>query len=191
MSLLRLEIHDTDDAVIRALAFVFSDLDRVKVHVQPIAEPGFCADAVVSPANSFGFMDGGVDLIYSQRFGWHVQDSLQGIIKQKYDGELLVGQAQAVLTRDECIPWLIAAPTMRVPQRITDPVAIRLAMRAALRAADEAGCEHVVSPGMGTGTGRVPPEVAALQMRAGWNDFVDPPPFPKSWREAWNQQYTT
>ncbi len=26
-------------------------------------------DAVVSPANSFGFMDGGIDLIYSHRFG--------------------------------------------------------------------------------------------------------------------------
>ena len=27
------------------------------------------ADALVSPANSFGFMDGGIDLAYSRRFG--------------------------------------------------------------------------------------------------------------------------
>ncbi len=26
-------------------------------------------EAVVSPANSFGFMDGGIDLLYSRRFG--------------------------------------------------------------------------------------------------------------------------
>lgn len=31
-------------------------------------------DAVVSPANSFGFMDGGLDLALSERFGWGLQD---------------------------------------------------------------------------------------------------------------------
>ena len=38
-------------------------------------------DAVVSPANSFGFMDGGIDLHYSTVFGWHVQERLQAFIK--------------------------------------------------------------------------------------------------------------
>lgn len=31
------------------------------------------ADAIVSPANSFGFMDGGIDLVHSQHFGWSLQ----------------------------------------------------------------------------------------------------------------------
>ena len=26
----------------------------------------------VSPANSFGFMDGGIDMAYSQHFGWQM-----------------------------------------------------------------------------------------------------------------------
>ena len=30
------------------------------------------ADAIVSPANSFGFMDGGIDMVYSKRFGWQM-----------------------------------------------------------------------------------------------------------------------
>ena len=33
--------------------------------------------ALVSPANSFGYMDGGIDLVYSMHFGWHVQERLQ------------------------------------------------------------------------------------------------------------------
>ena len=35
-------------------------------------------DAVVSPANSFGFMDGNLDQLYSEHFGWHVQEQLSG-----------------------------------------------------------------------------------------------------------------
>jgi hypothetical protein len=38
-------------------------------------------DAVVSPANSFGFMDGGIDGLYSSFFGWHVQDRLQKLTR--------------------------------------------------------------------------------------------------------------
>ena len=30
-------------------------------------------DALVSPANSFGFMDGSLDFAISEFFGWHVQ----------------------------------------------------------------------------------------------------------------------
>lgn len=30
-------------------------------------------DALVSPANSFGYMDGGLDMAISRFFGWHVQ----------------------------------------------------------------------------------------------------------------------
>ena len=34
------------------------------------------ADAIVSPANSFGYMDGGIDLVYLHRFGWELQTAL-------------------------------------------------------------------------------------------------------------------
>jgi O-acetyl-ADP-ribose deacetylase (regulator of RNase III) len=30
----------------------------------------------MSPANSFGFMDGGVDMLFSRHFGRHAQDRL-------------------------------------------------------------------------------------------------------------------
>ena len=39
------------------------------------------ADAIISPANSFGFMDGGIDLAYSHYFGWDLQQRLQEYIR--------------------------------------------------------------------------------------------------------------
>lgn len=48
-------------------------------------------DAVVSPANSFGFMDGGLDLALCERFGWQLQDALQREIRALPIGELRRG----------------------------------------------------------------------------------------------------
>ncbi len=142
------------------------------------------ADAVVSPANSFGFMDGGIDLAYSEEFGWEVEETLQEIIRNHFDGELLVGQAVIVPTGHPRFRYLIAAPTMRVPMSILDPAAVRLATRAALRVAVKAGLKSIRFPGMGTGTGLVRAPWAAEMMKAGFLDVMDQRPFPHSLKVA-------
>lgn len=53
--------------------------------------------------------------MYSERFGWHVQDRLRQIIAERHNGELLVGCAEIVETDYVRIRHLIAAPTMRIP----------------------------------------------------------------------------
>jgi O-acetyl-ADP-ribose deacetylase (regulator of RNase III) len=90
------------------------------------------ADAVVSPANSFGYMDGGIDLAYRNFFGMKVQHRVRGKIHADHFGELPVGQAVIVETDHPLLPFLIVAPTMRVPDRIGDTVNVYLAFRAAL-----------------------------------------------------------
>ncbi|MPV61421.1 hypothetical protein GD416_34640 [Burkholderia sp. BE24] len=57
-------------------------------------------DALVGPAKSFGFMDGGIDAVYSAHFGWNLQFKLRRRIFDDHDGELLVGAAQLVETGD-------------------------------------------------------------------------------------------
>ena len=47
------------------------DLDFVKFHEGSILD--LKCSAVVSPANSFGFMDGGIDGIYMDHFGKEIQ----------------------------------------------------------------------------------------------------------------------
>lgn len=122
------------------------------------------ADAVVSPANSFGFMRGGVDGVYTRVFGSGVEAGLQAIIRTLPSGELPVGEALVVPTGHGRIPWLISAPTMRTPSRLRDGSPVLLATRAACRAARERGFASVAFPGMGTGTGRLPFDEAARAM---------------------------
>jgi O-acetyl-ADP-ribose deacetylase (regulator of RNase III) len=124
-------------------------------------------DAVVSPANSFGFMDGGVDWAYLQFFGVELQTRVQMVIRLQKFQELLVGSAVVIPTYHEAIRFLIVAPTMRVPKIITDPAEVMLATRAAVRMACDFRFEHIVMPGMGTGCGQVRPDIATRAMRAG------------------------
>uniref|UniRef100_A0A2C9L7N0 Macro domain-containing protein n=1 Tax=Biomphalaria glabrata TaxID=6526 RepID=A0A2C9L7N0_BIOGL len=64
--------------------------DSVKISQGDIFNDAPAADAIVSPANSFGFMDGGIDWIYSKYFGWQMQNRLQNVIREDYHGELPV-----------------------------------------------------------------------------------------------------
>ncbi|HYF61229.1 MAG TPA: macro domain-containing protein [Herpetosiphonaceae bacterium] len=170
------------------------DLPFVQVHRGSIFDAP--CDAVVSPANSFGFMNGGIDLFYSRRFGWHVQDRVQSAIRERHHGELLVGQAEIVATDDTAIPYLIAAPTMRMPQTIRETVNPYLAARAVFllwkhgrfpdgpRAGEPlaAHIETVAMPGLGTGVGSVDDAVCARQVRAALDDvLLDQFTFPPSW----------
>ncbi|MCB9851521.1 MAG: macro domain-containing protein [Phycisphaerales bacterium] len=173
------------------------DLEFVRVHEGSIFDSG--CDAVVSPANSFGFMDGGIDMLYSQRFGWGVQERLQALIREKHHGELLVGAAEIVETNVEQIPYVIAAPTMRVPMILNDSVNPYLAARAVLLLIQygkfTAGpledtpirdvVKSVAFPGLGTGVGRIGPNTCANQVRAAIDDVLHHKPrFPANWPEA-------
>jgi O-acetyl-ADP-ribose deacetylase (regulator of RNase III) len=173
------------------------DIDQVSIHHGSILD--LTCDAVVSPANSFGFMDGGIDLLYSQFFGWQVQDRLQQRIRDHHHGELLVGAAEIVPTSYPRIPWLIAAPTMRVPMILRDTVHPYLACRAVLllvlhgvfTSGPHQGdpirmhVKTVAIPGLGTGVGRVGPNTCARQVRAAIDDVLGKQaPFPASWHEA-------
>ncbi len=42
------------------------------------------ADAIVSPANSFGFMDGGIDAVYTYQFGEGLQQRLQALLERDF-----------------------------------------------------------------------------------------------------------
>lgn len=134
------------------------------------------ADAVVSPANSFGFMDGGIDAVYTHVFGAHLQRDLQEKIESDFGGELPVGQATIVMTGNKQIPWCISAPTMRVPCDVSGTANAFLAFRAALIAVLEHNAQKgntpinsILCPGLATSIGQMPVERCARQMRAAWD----------------------
>lgn len=176
----------------------FADVGDVSVHRGSIFD--VACDAVVSPANSFGFMDGGIDALYVDRFGIEVETRLRRRILDRHHGELLVGAAEVVETGNLLQPWLIAAPTMRVPM-VLGPETVNpyLATRAVLLlakhgtmpdgpVADEPLSDHlrtIAFPGMGTGVGRVPTEICARQMRAAVDEaLLGISRMPTGWAEA-------
>ena len=161
-------LRDINLAVVAAWTRCFTNCPDVSVsHGDIFAEP---ADAIVSPANSFGFMDGGIDLAYSLRFGWDLQARLQAHLRGEHDGELPVGQAVIVETGDTRFPWLVSAPTMRVPMDVSGTVNAFLAFRAVIRALRHhnqtaaGSIQSVLCPGLGTAIGRMDPQVCAQQM---------------------------
>lgn len=174
-----------------------SNLSNVEIHHGSILD--LSVDAVVSPANSYGFMDGGIDLLYSHYFGWEVQKKLQNLIKEKHHGELLIGQADIVETDNLQIPFMISAPTMRVPMILKDSVNPYLAARAVFllikhgtffegKYKDEPINKFVQSvafSGLATGIGKIGFNTCARQMQRAIEDFtLDKNTFPQSWVDA-------
>jgi O-acetyl-ADP-ribose deacetylase (regulator of RNase III) len=171
-----------------------ADLEFVSVHRGSIFEVR--CDAVVSPANSFGFMNGGIDLQYSQFFGWDLQKRLQRQIEQYHHGEMLIGSAEIVETANTNIPYMISAPTMRMPMTIAKTINPYLAARAVFLVwlngtirtginTDRPACKvihRIAMPGLGTGVGSVSPEICAKQIRAAIDDVIlGKFEYPESW----------
>ncbi|HWE44686.1 MAG TPA: macro domain-containing protein [Caulobacteraceae bacterium] len=138
------------------------DLCNVSIHHGSIFD--VACDAMVSPANSLGYMRGGIDALYAKRFAG-IEARVRSAIATRFGGEMPVGKALMVETGDATVPWLISAPTMRTPMILgPDTDHPRRAITAALRVA-EGMIETIAFPGMGTGVGGVPPDVCARQMR--------------------------
>lgn len=169
-------LRDLDEQLVDAWKRSFTGIPEV----QPGQGDIFAvkADVLISPANCFGFMDGGIDRIYSQRLGWHLQERVQALLRRDYEGELPIGMAVIVETDHPDYPYLISAPTMRVPVDVSTTLNAYLAFRAALRLITRVNQERpgtiasVLCPGLATGTGGLPATICARQMHAAYRQVV-------------------
>ena len=186
---MKIQLIDINESVCKAWEHAFKDVENVSVHnCDLFALP---TDCVVSAANSFGFMDGGVDAVISRRLPG-IQDKVQARLKEKYRGELVVGRAMLVATKDKEIPYLISAPTMRYPKIIANTENVYLAAKAMFyimkfmnKFESNRGKDIVFTvPGLGTSTGRVMPDIATAQMRHAYNEVFNGVEFPKSWKDV-------
>lgn len=105
-----------DEALHRAWVRWCGDLSGIELYRGSILESP--CDAVVSPANRFGFIDAGVDRQYTEFFGSVLQERVQERIRELHHGELLVGQAMIVAAGHTTIPYLVVAPTLCVPPAV-------------------------------------------------------------------------
>jgi O-acetyl-ADP-ribose deacetylase (regulator of RNase III) len=173
---LRVSFCDTNPAMAEAWLKFFADVGGVEIVEGDLLK--LHSDALVAPGNSFGDMDGGLDKAIDDFFGRQAQPRVKEQLAAQHFGELPVGAASVIPMSDRRFPFLIYAPTMRVPSNVAGTVNAYLAMRAALIAVLQfAGPEgrtirSVAVPGLCTGIGQMPYRTAAEQMRAAYDNIV-------------------
>ncbi|KAK9764729.1 hypothetical protein K7432_007541 [Basidiobolus ranarum] len=148
-------------------------------------------DCVVSPANSFGLMDGGVDWYISEAFGGPeiLVPFVQNIIEEEWSGEQNVGTSilinvDTLREGKTNLPKYVAhTPSMRIPLRLSpnDDIVYRCTW-AFLNAVKKHNhhntidrIDTVLCTGFGTGTGRFPVDTCAKQMLLACSNFINAP----------------
>jgi len=124
-------------------------------------------DAIVNPANSLGYMGGGVAGVIKRVGGEQIEKSAVA------QAPIAVGEA--VLTEGGKLPckWVIHAPTMERPAQKTDAEKVFRAVSAAIKLAKQKGIKSLAFPGMGTGVGRVKPEDSAKAVVDAIRNFAE------------------
>ena len=158
---------------------VFSSYPEVEVLTGDYFQQS--ADAIVSPANSFGIMDGGLDLAIRNELGFQVETDIQKVILNKYHGEMPIGTAEIIDTNHDRWSYMISAPTMRIPENVAFTLNAYIAFRAILIAINsfneknsELPIKSLVCSGLGTGIGSMEPTKCAAQMRSAYKLIKEP-----------------
>lgn len=192
MHQIKLILVDPNPALFTAWHKHFEMLPDVKIvngYFENLSE----FDCMVSAANSFGLMDGGVDLAIVRFFGKTLEARVQKHILERYLGEQPIGTSFIIETEHDRHPFIAHTPTMRVPMTIALTDNVYTAMWAMLLAVYEHNMIHdkkiktIACPGLGTATGQVPHDEAARQMAIAYKHFLNRPSF-ISWHHADERQ---
>lgn len=185
----KLVLAGFDPDLYKEFVRAFNGFPEVECHQGRFEDVDF--DCVVSAANSFGLMDGGVDQCITDLFGLQMMHRVQNRIIQDFAGEQPVGTS--IVVRGNEIPaarnqYVAHTPTMRIPQSVTGSDNAYKAMKAALLAVKthnrmvdsgvalgESRINCLVTPGLATLTGRIPYDKAANQMALATFHVMNPP----------------
>lgn len=132
-------------------------------------------DVLVTPVDSNGTLDGGIDRVYAARWP-HIQRHIYEMIHEQHAGMLPIGNCVGMPTGDHTCPWLFIAPTMPQPMHMPNLPSAFHAMRAVLRLAKTRRVKTIVCPGLCTWSGIMDPVVSAMQIRLAW-EAATPQPF--------------
>lgn len=123
-------------------------------------------DGIVSPANSFGIMDGGYDKAIINIFGDGLQRKVRETLYWEFGGYQTPGTCFPIPIDRGTI--LLHTPSMRYPEEIADNRIIFDCMYNTIRTAMINNCKAIVIPAFGGCTGGVKPEIIAKYMRLGY-----------------------
>lgn len=132
-------------------------------------------DAVVSPANSYGLMDGNYDRAITEEFGPALAEQVRAVIMERFYGEQPVGTSFSVPIPGHEGILLIHTPTMRAPSPIVDPLVVYQCMRTTLIEAIRTSRQRIVVPAFGGACGFLPFKKIAMLMWEAYLQIGEPP----------------
>lgn len=177
---MKLILVDLNPAVTSALTKAFEGAPGEVRIINDLFENLPEYDCVVSAANSFGLMDGGVDKAIRDHFPG-VEQTVQKTIIERSSGYLPVGRSLIVETNDSQHPFVAVTPTMPLPQDIRGTDNVYKSFWALLNAIKEFNSygnkqiTTVACPGLGTLAGRMSPQGSATQMALAWRHYHEVP----------------
>ena len=124
-------------------------------------------DAIVNPANSLGYMGGGVAGAIKRKGGREIEEEA---VKKS---PIKVGSAVATTSGKLKCRYVIHAPTMERPAMRIGVDNVEKATRAAFELAKSMKLKSIALPGMGTGVGGVKEEDAARAMMNVAKDYIE------------------
>ena len=174
--LVRVTLVDINPKMTKAWRETFEENPEVDIIDGSMLEQQ--VSAWVSPTNSKGSMDGGLDLVIKKHLGSNIESGVQKEIGARYGGRLPVGHAVAVPTGKNMPAYLISTPTMiGSSDDVSDTLNVALACAAAFQmvhmqnARQPGSIRSVALPGLGAQTGRVPVEICADLMWTAYSMF--------------------
>ena len=126
---MKITLLDRNKGMTDAWHKYFKDIEDVEIVNEDFAtfmDKHTNIDAIVSPANSFGLMDGGYDKAITNYFGEELMKDVQKSIMLKWYGEQPVGTSMTVPIKGvkssmpDRYAILIHTPSMRTPEIIKD-----------------------------------------------------------------------
>ncbi|KPI33660.1 NAD:arginine ADP-ribosyltransferase ART [Actinobacteria bacterium OV450] len=175
---LRVVLTDVNERVVKAWRAAFADTPEIEIRRGSILDED--VDAWVTPTNSLGRMDGGVDAVIKRHLGSGIQLRVRRAIRDRFAGILPVGSAVCVPSGATVPRYLISTPTMvQSSENVRDTLNVALACAAAFQAVHRqnrrvpGSIRSVALVGMGAQTGRVPARVCANLMWTGYTLFQD------------------
>ncbi|MFJ8569289.1 ADP-ribosyltransferase domain-containing protein [Streptomyces sp. NPDC093514] len=175
---LRVVLTDVNEHVVQAWRAAFADTPGIEIRRGSILDED--VDAWVTPTNSRGRMDGGVDAVIKRYLGSGIQVRVQRAIRDRFAGSMPVGSAICVPSGAAAPRFLISTPTMvQSSQNVSATLNVALACAAAFQAVHRqnrkapGSIRSVALVGMGAQTGRVPARVCANLMWTGYTLFHD------------------
>jgi O-acetyl-ADP-ribose deacetylase (regulator of RNase III) len=175
--LVHVTLVDINQKMVEAWKSTFEENPEVEIVRGSMLEQP--VSAWVSPTNSRGSMDGGLDAVIKKHLGAKIEASLQRQIIHTHGALALpVGHAVCVPTGQMQPRYLISTPTMvGSSEDISDTLNVALACAAAFQAvhiqnsAEPGSIRSVALPGLGANTGKVPVEICADLMWTAYNLF--------------------